>query len=227
MTNEQAIKLLHRLQDEQFDGIHGDERREALEMAVRALSGDGDIISRQQALNAITEIDDGTNMDIYTNEVRELLRELPSAYPTQTNAHPTQFYALDCVSRQAAIDLANELYQGVDIIQATYDDIRKAIVAFINLLPSAQPEPSQVARDIATIIENEKDMRVIAQPERKKGEWEEIEVIPEAYDIAGVKTWASMMRCNQCGFTTFAIEGHFAQYDFCPSCGADMRGGSK
>lgn len=30
---------------------------------------------------------------------------------------------------------------------------------------SAQPEPSQMARDIATIIENEKDMRVIAQPE--------------------------------------------------------------
>lgn len=60
--------------------------------------------------------------------------------------------------------------------------------------------------------------------ERKKGEWEEIEVIPEAYDIAGVKTWASKMRCNQCGFTTFAIEGKFAQYDYCPNCGADMRG---
>ncbi len=29
-------------------------------------------------------------------------------------------------------------------------------------LPSAQPEPSQIARDIATIIENEQDMRVIA-----------------------------------------------------------------
>lgn len=38
----------------------------------------------------------------------------------------------------------------------------------IEQLPSAQPEPSQVARDIATIIENEKDMRVIAsaQPEQ-------------------------------------------------------------
>lgn len=59
-----------------------------------------------------------------------------------------------------------------------------------------------------------------AQPEQKKGEWEEIEVIPEAYDIAGVKTWASKMRCNQCGFTTFAIEGHFAQYYFCPNCGS-------
>lgn len=59
-----------------------------------------------------------------------------------------------------------------------------------------------------------------AQPEQKKGEWEEIEVIPEAYDIAGVKTWASKMRCNQCGFTTFAIEGRFAQYNFCPNCGS-------
>ena len=59
-----------------------------------------------------------------------------------------------------------------------------------------------------------------AQPEQKRGKWEEIEVIPEAYDIAGVKTWASKMRCNQCGFTTFAIEGRFAQYNFCPNCGS-------
>lgn len=32
-------------------------------------------------------------------------------------------------------------------------------------VPSAQPESSEVARDIATIIENEMDMRVIAQTE--------------------------------------------------------------
>lgn len=75
----------------------------------------------------------------------------------------------------------------------------------------------------AELVEGIMELLPSAQPQRKKGEWEEIEVIPEAYDIAGVKTWASMMRCNQCGFATFAIEGHFAQYDFCPSCGADMR----
>ena len=63
--------------------------------------------------------------------------------------------------------------------------------------------------------------------ERKMGEWEEIEVIPQAYDIAGVKTWASKMRCNQCGFTTFAIEGKFAQYNYCPNCGAQMIGEQK
>ena len=63
-----------------------------------------------------------------------------------------------------------------------------------------------------------------AQPERKKSEWEEIEVMADAYDISVVKTWASKMMCNQCGFTTIAIEGRFSQYNFCPNCGADMRG---
>ena len=38
-------------------------------------------------------------------------------------------------------------------------------VAGINKLPPAQPEPSQVAKDIARIVENGQDMRVIAQPE--------------------------------------------------------------
>ena len=61
------------------------------------------------------------------------------------------------------------------------------------------------------------------EPERENGEWEEIEVIADAYDISGVKTWASKMKCNQCGFTTIAIEGHFSQYNFCPNCCADMR----
>lgn len=37
-----------------------------------------DLIDRQAAIDAITAIDDGFNCDIYTNEVREILRELPS-----------------------------------------------------------------------------------------------------------------------------------------------------
>ena len=41
----------------------------------------------------------------------------------------------------------------------TYD--KKHIIAVLEDVPSAQPE--QIARDIATIIENEKDMRVILQ----------------------------------------------------------------
>ena len=70
----------------------------------------------------------------------------------------------DYISRQAAIDICNdELLHTED-----YSPIRTW--GRIMALPSAQPEPSQVARDIATIIENEHDMRVLlSQPERKKG----------------------------------------------------------
>lgn len=57
--------------------------------------------------------------------------------------------------------------------------------------------------------------------ERKKGVWIEVEVL--SYDIYGNKTWSSKMQCDQCGFRHTAIEGHMAQYKFCPYCGADMK----
>ena len=60
--------------------------------------------------------------------------------------------------------------------------------------------------------------------ERKTGKWIEVEVFPDSYDIYGNKTWSSEMQCDQCGFRHTAIEGHMAQYNFCPNCGADMRG---
>ena len=58
--------------------------------------------------------------------------------------------------------------------------------------------------------------------ERKTGKWIEDRVIPDAYDITGEKTWASVMRCDNCGFTMFSIEGHMGQYNYCPDCGAKM-----
>lgn len=67
---------------------------------------------------------------------------------------------------------------------------------------------------------NQRRKSKLSSVERKKGKWEKIAINPDAYDIAGVKTWAIQMRCNQCGFRTFAIEGHFAQYNFCPRCGS-------
>ena len=80
MTNEQAIKLLHRLQDEQFDGPHGDERREALEMAVRALEGDGDMISRKMAIDEIARWIGYLDEDMICR-IQIGLKRLPSAQP--------------------------------------------------------------------------------------------------------------------------------------------------
>lgn len=73
--------------------------------------------------------------------VKNDFKNLPSTQPCMQTCKSMYADVSDLVSRQAAIDLANELYQGVDTIQTTYDGIRKAIVAFINLVPSAQSEP--------------------------------------------------------------------------------------
>lgn len=61
--------------------------------------------------------------------------------------------------------------------------------------------------------------------ENVKGRWVEVVDRTEMYDKEGVKTWGMLFQCNQCGFVLNAIEGHTGQYNYCPNCGADMRGG--
>lgn len=113
MTSEKAIQLLHRLQDEQFDGIHGDERREALDMAVRALVEPN---IGEKTMDCIIKRLDGEDI----------------AQPTQTNADSTQTNALDCVSRQAAIDaVVSAMIDGADA---------ELVEGIMELLPSAQPQ---------------------------------------------------------------------------------------
>lgn len=62
--------------------------------------------------------------------------------------------------------------------------------------------------------------------ENIKGRWVEVVDRTEMYDKEGVKTWGMLFQCNQCGFVLNAIEGHTGQYNYCPNCGADMRGES-
>lgn len=146
MTNERAIELLHRLQDEQFDGIHGDERREALEMAVRALEQNlvqesgglvkdlvKDCISRKMAIEAF---EPEHHTDWYTPTIIETLEALPSAQPETHDKH-TETHERDCISRQAAIDaLKSQLSDWNDDYNIP---VRKSIEN-IERLPSAQPQ---------------------------------------------------------------------------------------
>ena len=109
MTNERAIELLNRISDSQFDGPHGDTRREALSMAVRALesnlvkeSGDlvkdlvedssSDLISRQQAIEAF---EPEHRTDWYTPRIIEVLEALPSAQPEEVVPHKNYKYLSD------------------------------------------------------------------------------------------------------------------------------------
>ena len=60
--------------------------------------------------------------------------------------------------------------------------------------------------------------------ENVMGRWVEVVDRTEMYDKEGVKTWGMLFQCNQCGFVLNAVEGHTGQYNYCPNCGADMRG---
>ena len=73
MTREKIIQGLYR----------GDSR--AIKEAIKILEQETceDAVSRQAMLDAITEIDDNINMDIYTNEVREIIDDLPSVTLTR------------------------------------------------------------------------------------------------------------------------------------------------
>ena len=119
----------------------------------------------------------------------------------------------DVIYRQDAIDALGEeppvWYDGIDEIseQEQWRRDRAAIEA----VPSAQPD---IARDIATIIENEKDMKVILSgAERKKGKW----------------IWDGIVwKCSECGGNPTKgmgyVQGRVELYAFCPNCGSDMRG---
>lgn len=230
MKTERAIELLHRLQDEQFDGPHGDERREALEMAVRAIESNlvkesgglvqdlvKDCIDRQQAIEAFEPTH---YIDWYTPTIIETLEALPSVQPevlacgsgelVEASRRLVEASPNDLISRQQAIDaVVSAMIDGADA---------ELVEGVMELLPSAQPEPSQVARDICTILENEQDMRVIlknAQPERKTGKWiDDIVSYSDTGDII-------LANCSLCGYQMDVVYEH-GYFKYCPNCGARM-----
>lgn len=69
----------------------------------------------------------------------------------------------------------------------------------------------------------EKTIELAISALENKGEWIRHTRVEPVYSIDGVKTWGDKCQCNQCTFTTIAVEG-FGYYSFCPNCGADMRG---
>ena len=67
------------------------------------------------------------------------------------------------------------------------------------------------ADDICEMIQNFQTIEL----ERKKGEWI---VVDDAYNrISG--------KCSVCGWEAHMYEDDVVGMDYCPNCGADMRGG--
>lgn len=217
MKTERAIELLNRISDSQFDGQHGDERREALDMAIRALeqnlvqeSGDlvqdlvKDCISRQQAIDALDKHIDtfdaiDTNYLCGLRTAMSILKEMPSAQPvnygsTKSDSSSQLKLNNDLISRQAVIDTVSKWFY--DVFGITESDGTATIFKRLRDLPSARTE-------------------------RKKGKW----------ILSDDREWKT---CSECGAEVDVSMGTgvYVGVDavdelcFCPNCGADMRGES-
>lgn len=91
---------------------------------------------------------------IYATELWSMSEEQLFAW---LKASYSRSHENDAISRKAMINAIKKYFDGLPI-QARHD-----LIEITEKLSSVIPEPSQVARDIATIIENEKDMRAIAE----------------------------------------------------------------
>lgn len=97
---------------------------------------------------------------------------------------------------------------------------RKAAINAIscNIIITGRQNAELVAKTIGSFADRIKALPS-AQPERKKGNWVYGE---DEYGIDGY-------HCDKCGFFvpwdyTHKFISYIEDYNFCPSCGADMRG---
>ena len=108
----------------------------------------------------------------------------------------------------------NKVCRILDNVLANRPTERDSLIVAVRKAFKALAEPSQVSKDIARIVENEQDMRVIAQPGRIKGHWIEIALSNHTY------------KCSVCGRLLVNItdgKNNVAKnYPYC-HCGADMR----
>ena len=74
-----------------------------------------------------------------------------------------------------------------------------------------------IARDIAIILENEQDMRVMLQnADRPKGEWIKKQVFNPELD-----KYVPFIECSVCGYEPY-FGGSESKFNYCANCGARM-----
>ena len=221
MNKDKAIQLLERLQDpEPYEPMLTKDAYDAIQMAIDALSADGDTISKKAAIEALDEIESeiAEGLGFEYEKWQKYFCDLP---PVQTEQLGTNLAEVgtDCISRQALLDKFESWLKTKDYNDGELNML-KAVLYEIRFMRPAQPEPSQVAKDIARIVENGQDMRVIAQPERIKGHW-----ICDRSWSEGVgmgESYGHYWKCDKCGHLEQGDWGECG-CNFCSNCGSDNR----
>ena len=137
MTAKEAAEVLASLK---ISGMRSGKTRlaEAMNMAIKALSQDGDIISRQAAID-IVDFECGEWRGL-AKTIEQALEQLPSAQPEER----TETHACDLVSRQAVFNTVteyrnqlSEIFGDENELIRVVDIVKHRLIA----LPSAQTEP--------------------------------------------------------------------------------------
>ena len=180
-----------------------------------------DLISRQAIMERIENEYRQWGEEYDVQQVLGDIEDMPSVTPCK-----------DAISRTKAIEEIR-IYRMKDSndpdIKAFNDGIDTAISVIGHNIPPVTPQPCEnaISREKVMMeldkylagVEYEKGIdRIIAElpsvtPQRPKGHW-----IEERNDYGEIQGW----HCDKCyedsGFTTKC------KWDFCPNCGADMRG---
>lgn len=180
-----------------------------------------DLISRQQVLRILTDIGYNHCKTAGESKVVDTIKTMVTVMKgvqldkhTETHEESTETHACDLIDRQDAIDAIDVLCQEhrykipgkretySQYNEAWQDALDRAEGAIFNL-PSAQPDVTDI--NVGDIIGRHLPV----------DQWERIWNTPDG-------TYKG--RCVKCGFIHVFIVGHDAQYNYCPNCGADMRG---
>lgn len=212
MKTERAIELLNRISDSQFDGPYGDERRKALEMAVRALEGDGDTISRKMAIDAVNSETVSTNPEHFKSSEKfiKFMDDVDIAsfgkwqwangYNTALVATRVQLKKLPSAQQQR-------------ILYANMSDAEFEKWLYEHGICNPNIHESIPCDVVPLLIDYAISELPSAQPERKNGKWITVE-----------GRLGNEVECDKCHSVFWYWMGN---YRFCPSCGADMRGESE
>lgn len=178
---------------------------------------DGDTISRADAMGAVQDHFNAGGFKGYDDgqKMMDRIKALPSAeqvtgklknpddslLTADSEACKEQKSKLDLISRQDAIRKCCGEKCGCEREDCGYTECCSE-VSRLEQLPSAPDS-------------------------RQRGEWVRLEREENVYDLHGVPTYGVNYMCDKCGFITTAIQDHFAQYRWCPSCGARMYKGGE
>ena len=135
------------------------------------------------------------------------------------------------IDADALIKTLNEKNIPVDV-RVNYEIMNAPTIEPDGDLISRQDVIELVKKSYYDLSDGEEDMWAMvhdveqlpsAPDSRQHGEWVRLEREENVHDLHGVPTWGVNYMCDKCGFITTAIQDHFGQYRWCPSCGADMR----